>query len=199
MDRPWRKFPNNRNLLYAFAILIAIPIPITIHRGISEFLHPSPAWMTGPRWYDHILQAGLSSTLFILCFIYDRRRLRQERDEAIDPLASRRRPRGRPELRLALYAYTICFAVSIPLAFLAAYRAAADSTFPTTLWSAFDPEGVIGTVICFSLIILVRFWPRKSAQPLEGYCLQCGYNLRATPDRCPECGTVPAKNQPIRK
>jgi hypothetical protein len=58
-----------------------------------------------------------------------------------------------------------------------------------------DPKGyVVGLphlVLCLLTAVAPALWlARRRRQPGAGLCRQCGYDLRATPDRCPECGAV---------
>ena len=48
-------------------------------------------------------------------------------------------------------------------------------------WSAI---GVLGTMVGLWIVSRWR-WSRRAK---KGHCVACGYDLRATPGRCPECG-----------
>jgi hypothetical protein len=60
---------------------------------------------------------------------------------------------------------------------------APEPLFPWLMVILALPLGVTG----------VRRWWRERAAARDGLCAACGYDLRATPDRCPECGQLPGR------
>jgi hypothetical protein len=79
-----------------------------------------------------------------------------------------------------------------------------EPAYPRALWFVTDVStyglsgkdmGRVGLVVpdwffvvTTSALPTIWFWKRRSRP--RGFCLHCGYDLRATPDRCPECGTA---------
>jgi hypothetical protein len=59
-------------------------------------------------------------------------------------------------------------------------------TIVIPIWSLVLPNMVLPT-------LWVYLWRRDRKRNRAGFCAVCGYDLRGTPGRCPECGTAVVK------
>ena len=71
-------------------------------------------------------------------------------------------------------------------------RAAADlfdQKMEGTAWKSKPNWFIVALFGVLPAIWFVRF-RRRRERLLQGRCRRCGYDLRATPQRCPECGAI---------
>ena len=68
----------------------------------------------------------------------------------------------------------------------------ADGTNPSWSVPHWLPAMVL-FVLSRPLLVRIRSSSQQRSRLHAALCPTCGYDLRATPERCPECGTVPAK------
>jgi hypothetical protein len=74
-------------------------------------------------------------------------------------------------------------------------QSAANCSLTMISYSYIWAMEIFGALPLLKLFMLIRRAIAAKAQTSPGFCANCGYDLRATPDRCPECGAVP-KNRP---
>jgi hypothetical protein len=66
-----------------------------------------------------------------------------------------------------------------------------NGVFDSSSFELVLPQGFI--LLCLALLPgIVLYRTLRNIRKRSGRCVTCGYDLRATPDRCPECGTVPS-------
>jgi hypothetical protein len=59
------------------------------------------------------------------------------------------------------------------------------------------PHGFVLLALLAPPVIAIRRRARRRRRTRAGQCLTCGYDLRATPGRCPECGSAGASPSPL--
>ena len=65
---------------------------------------------------------------------------------------------------------------------------------PSTLWNLSVPYWLLTVLTLVLPVTSTGLWIKHRARRrrrARGLCATCGYDLRATPGRCPECGAVP--------
>ena len=69
-----------------------------------------------------------------------------------------------------------------------------------TALSALGPLGsfVFAAALCVLPVVITRFRHDRATRVAAGLCSECGYDVRATPDRCPECG-APLAEEILRR
>lgn len=191
-----------RQIAKVLAVLVVPGTIANIFKAIERYHRPFPTWFTDTEvWYECAMQAILGAIVFVACVIYIRRRALEDRQEELSGIRASGEPlpyRTFKEFRFALYCWAFMLILALPIGIYKDYAALKDNPppFENTPWSLLPIEAIIYPPIAAAAILYDRRRMRRESREESGNCLSCGYDLRATPDRCPECGTIPGELRP---
>jgi hypothetical protein len=181
----------SRGSIYFIAIWTFIGCLGMAINATYKFMQQTPAWMYPNSWDEQALGAIVNASIAIACLRYNYRR---REVHSLNDNATKQEPwRARTELRVVLYVLAIIQFLSIPINVIKAYQATQDRSAPyqRKFWGHFRTESFVYTALGVAIIVYDRHRLRREDREGGTYCLKCGYDLRATPNRCPECGTIP--------
>src|ERR1700722_9379222 len=179
-----------RRNIYMLAGLFLLSSGVSITRAFNLYIHPAPVWMTSDRlWFEELF--GAAWTVFVVAALitYDRRQIARERLGSEKHIIQHWS--DKLELRAVLYTFVLLQLLDFPVAVFKDLNAMhAQTSGGDTFWSLFPKENIMWVAVAAALIIYDR---RRLSREVrhDGRCQICGYDLRATPERCPECGTIP--------
>ena len=159
-----------------------------VRRSVERFAHPFPSWFTeSERWYEELLWALWYVVVAGSLVIYDLRRVRRA------GVKTGQRWREKVELRVVLYFSAVVLMAGVPIAVLKYVEATHGDppAFKSSFGSLFPWGYLLYAALGTGLVSYDRRRMRREAKEDAGHrCINCGYDLRATADRCPECGTL---------
>jgi hypothetical protein len=192
-----RKLPPRLGTIYALGLLAVFMTVVLAFKARWAFSHPFPnSMIDAERWYDHLLGALIWASVAGSCFVYVRYRARLTRANAI---ATARPWRLRHEVRFVVYALAATLLLRLPIGVFRAIVALGDGSTPAfvkNFVSVFPVEALIYPLVGAAIVLYDRRCVTREARQAGNLCPACGYDLRASPIRCPECGTPARSGHP---
>jgi len=163
----------------------------------SSFSNPVSNWMTdAERWYDYLLGAVVWASVAVSCVVYVRYRADMER---IGRVPTARPWQLRRDVRYVLYVFAATRLIQFPIGIYQLMVALSDSSTPTfanNTFSLFPIGAILFPLVGGALIVYDRRRATREERRAGGMCSVCGYDLRASPERCPECGSPTRPGHP---
>jgi hypothetical protein len=154
----------------------------------------SLSFMARHRWYDDATGAlayacGAAALIHYLLY--------RHRLSKMGEIARPRRWRDRRELRTVLYVLAITLISRLAMATYVTVAAIQSNDAFVAGHSFLDLFPYTYAIIPFIVGVALIYWDHREAKRDVGLhddvCFHCGYDLRASPEQCPECGRPRSK------